>query len=253
MSAERAAWGAPARRRRGDWPEDAGPRASWSLSARACGTIPRGGSPTSAKRGVSGSCGMIQHETILAYALRLADEFRPRRIILFGSHAYGRPHQGSDVDLLVVMPFRGHAFDFATEMLRRVRPPFAVDLVVHRPADATRRYRQFDPLVREALDHGKVLYERHGARMAQPRRGQLSLSRPHRDSKTCGRGRRDLPPTAHKAAGSAVARHLNRPGGADRSTTAQTTPRTRRGGCPPRSARGCRPVASIARLEWPVR
>jgi hypothetical protein len=30
-----------------------------------------------------------------------------------------------------------------------------------RPDDTERRYREADPLIREALDHGKVLYERY--------------------------------------------------------------------------------------------
>jgi hypothetical protein len=40
------------------------------------------------------------------------------------------------------------------EILNRVAPDFAVDLLA-------RRYIEGDPLIREALDHGKVVYERH--------------------------------------------------------------------------------------------
>lgn len=40
----------------------------------------------------------------------IAREFHPDKIVLFGSHAYGKPRLGSDVDLLVVMPFRGALF-----------------------------------------------------------------------------------------------------------------------------------------------
>ena len=35
---------------------------------------------------------------------RLVEEFRPEQIWLFGSHAWGNPHEDSDVDLLVVVP-----------------------------------------------------------------------------------------------------------------------------------------------------
>ena len=38
---------------------------------------------------------------------QISRDFRPERIILFGSHAYGSPTPDSDVDLLVVMPFEG--------------------------------------------------------------------------------------------------------------------------------------------------
>ena len=35
---------------------------------------------------------------------RLVAEFQPDQIWLFGSHAWGNPHDDSDVDLLVVVP-----------------------------------------------------------------------------------------------------------------------------------------------------
>src|SRR5262249_7475784 len=38
---------------------------------------------------------------------RIAETYKPEKIILFGSHAYGTPTPESDVDLLVVMDFEG--------------------------------------------------------------------------------------------------------------------------------------------------
>src|SRR5580704_6457470 len=35
---------------------------------------------------------------------RLVAEFRPEQVWLYGSHAWGHPHEDSDVDLLVVVP-----------------------------------------------------------------------------------------------------------------------------------------------------
>lgn len=34
---------------------------------------------------------------------RLVDEFQPETIYLFGSHAWGNPEMGSDIDLLVIV------------------------------------------------------------------------------------------------------------------------------------------------------
>ena len=34
---------------------------------------------------------------------RLVAEFQPTQIFLFGSHAWGEPHEDSDVDLLVIV------------------------------------------------------------------------------------------------------------------------------------------------------
>jgi uncharacterized protein len=104
---------------------------------------------------------MIYEKKIADLGERIAREFRPERIILFGSYAYGKPRPDSDVDLLVVLPFEGKGFRKSLEILNRVDPDFPVDIVTRRPEDTARRYEEGDPLIREALDHGKVLYERH--------------------------------------------------------------------------------------------
>jgi len=45
----------------------------------------------------------LQVRAIRAMAAHIAERFNPEEIILFGSHAYGKPDGWSDVDLLVVM------------------------------------------------------------------------------------------------------------------------------------------------------
>lgn len=104
---------------------------------------------------------MVAMDQVEALSRQIAREFEPERIILFGSHAYGTPSDYSDVDLLVIMPFEGHPFDKAMEILDRVDPDFSADVVVRSPGDAARRYAECDPLIREAFDRGKVLYERN--------------------------------------------------------------------------------------------
>jgi len=103
---------------------------------------------------------MVAMDQVEELSRQIAREYDPERIILFGSYAYGEPKEYSDVDLLVIMPFEGSAFRKSLEILDRVDPPFYVDLVARRPDDTARRYAECDPLIREALDRGKVLYER---------------------------------------------------------------------------------------------
>ncbi|PYV16205.1 MAG: hypothetical protein DMG21_12470 [Acidobacteria bacterium] len=105
---------------------------------------------------------MVNMEDISRLSEKIAREFRPERVILFGSHAQGNPRPDSDVDLLVILPFEGRNFWKSLEILNRIDPPFSVDLLARRPDDTARRYAEGDPLIREALDHGKILYERHG-------------------------------------------------------------------------------------------
>jgi predicted nucleotidyltransferase len=104
---------------------------------------------------------MVDDQTIQDLCNHIVRDFQPDRIILFGSYAYGNPTQDSDVDLLVVLPFEGKNFWKSLEILNRTNPRFPIDLLARRPDDTERRYREGDPLIREALDRGKVLYERH--------------------------------------------------------------------------------------------
>lgn len=101
-------------------------------------------------------------EDIQSVADRIAAEYHPDKVILFGSRAYGTPRSDSDVDMLVILSFDGKPSRISVEILDRLDAFLPLDIVVRRPEDVEKRYREGDPLIREALDHGKVLYERHG-------------------------------------------------------------------------------------------
>jgi predicted nucleotidyltransferase len=103
---------------------------------------------------------MVTMAQIEELCRRIAVDFNPLRILLFGSFAWGVPTSDSDVDLLVILQFEGKPLHKAVEILNRVAPRFPVDLVARRPEDTVRRYSEGDPLIREAIDKGKVMYER---------------------------------------------------------------------------------------------
>lgn len=103
---------------------------------------------------------MVALNEIQELSRRIAEEFQPEKIILFGSHAYGTPHEDSDVDLLVILPFEGSGLRKAVDILTRVSPDFPIDLIARRPDDAERYYAEHDPLICEAIDRGRVMYER---------------------------------------------------------------------------------------------
>ncbi len=90
---------------------------------------------------------------------KIALEFRPEKIILFGSHAYGRPQWDSDVDLLVIMPFNGRHTRKAIEILNRVNPATGLDLLVRTPQEVAKRLAMGDFFMREIIERGKVMYE----------------------------------------------------------------------------------------------
>jgi predicted nucleotidyltransferase len=89
----------------------------------------------------------------------LAREFQPQTIILFGSYASGSATPDSDVDLLLVMPFRGSSTDQVATIRGRVEAPFPMDLLLWKPSEL-RRHNSF---TRTVLKEGKVMYEAGGA------------------------------------------------------------------------------------------
>ncbi|MDD5643038.1 MAG: nucleotidyltransferase domain-containing protein [Syntrophales bacterium] len=103
---------------------------------------------------------MVAEESIHALCHRIVQEFQPERIILFGSYASGAATPDSDVDLLVLLPFEVKSFRMSLDILNRTNPTFPIDLLARTPEDTERRYREGDPLIREALDRGKVLFKR---------------------------------------------------------------------------------------------
>ena len=90
---------------------------------------------------------------------QIVREFKPKRIVLFGSHAYGRPTEHSDVDLLVVLPFRGRATDKAIEIRRQLPPYVPLALIVRTPREVKQRLALGDFFLREVMHRGHVLYE----------------------------------------------------------------------------------------------
>jgi uncharacterized protein len=96
---------------------------------------------------------------IRRFARQVAERFRPEKIILFGSHAYGRPHADSDVDILVVMRARNQ-LDQAVKISQAVDPPFSLDVIVRTPHDLNRRLEDGDLFHTHIVTKGKVLYEK---------------------------------------------------------------------------------------------
>jgi len=108
----------------------------------------------------------ISQEQIQAVAAKIAGQFKPEKIILFGSYAYGEPTSDSDIDLLVVLDFQGRGLEKALEIRRAVDVPFPCDLLAKTPEELERRYQEYDPIVRSAVNKGIVLYECDDSRVA---------------------------------------------------------------------------------------
>jgi uncharacterized protein len=101
----------------------------------------------------------IPDTTIHALVHAIAEKFRPQRIILFGSYAYGNPRPESDVDLLVVMSTPLGEIQQALEIRQYLNPLFGVDILVYTPQRLEQRLSWGDSFLREILERGVILYE----------------------------------------------------------------------------------------------
>ena len=91
---------------------------------------------------------MVSMRQIEAVGQEIGREFHPERVILFGSHAGGTAGSGSDVDLLVIMPFEGKAVAKSVEVRLKIHPPFPVDILVRTPETVQERLDMGDDFMR---------------------------------------------------------------------------------------------------------
>lgn len=80
-----------------------------------------------------------------------------QRVILFGSMARDEDGLMSDLDLLIVWDTSLSFLERTVELYRRLQPCVATDLLVYTPAEMETMAQT--PLVRRALQEGRVLYE----------------------------------------------------------------------------------------------
>jgi predicted nucleotidyltransferase len=102
---------------------------------------------------------MVEMKRITDLTSQIAREFNPDRIILFGSYAYGQPGDDSDVDILVVLPFKGKPVRKAIEIRNRINPGIPVDLIVRTPEQVAERIANNDWFMREIVEKGRTMYE----------------------------------------------------------------------------------------------
>jgi uncharacterized protein len=102
---------------------------------------------------------MINKREISKYAQVIGREFKPQKVILFGSYARGAATEDSDVDLLVIMDHdKPRNIEQAISIRLQSDAPFPLDLLVRRPADIAERLANRDGFIVDIFDYGLTLY-----------------------------------------------------------------------------------------------
>jgi uncharacterized protein len=89
---------------------------------------------------------------------QLIEKYKPEKIILFGSSAWGG-EDINDIDLFIVKKDVPHyGADRITELYRMMDVDTAVDYIVYRPEEAEERLSLGDPFIKKIYKDGKTLY-----------------------------------------------------------------------------------------------
>lgn len=91
---------------------------------------------------------------------KIVQEYQPDKIVLFGSYAWGKPTENSDVDLFIIKKSAKRRIDRARELRAKLIgnkfPP--MDLLIYTPEELDGRVAIGDFFIKDVLEKGKVLY-----------------------------------------------------------------------------------------------
>ena len=100
-------------------------------------------------------------QLILKIAKRIEEQYKPKKIILFGSYAHGEPTQDSDVDLLIIKNTDKRPIDRWVEvkkLLRGVAPGLPISPLVYTEREIDERNAMQDFFIEEIFENGEVIY-----------------------------------------------------------------------------------------------
>ena len=91
---------------------------------------------------------------------RIKTEYRPEKIILFGSYARGKPKKNSDIDLFIVKETEKRRIDRFCEVRKIIRDikGISVQPVVFTRGEIKKRLKIGDSFISKILKKGDVLY-----------------------------------------------------------------------------------------------
>jgi len=94
---------------------------------------------------------------------KLQREYKPLKIILYGSYAYGTPNVDSDIDLLILKNTSERSVDRFVKVKKIIYNPkrkIPVSPLIYSPDELKERLRIGDDFIKEILNKGVTLYEK---------------------------------------------------------------------------------------------
>ncbi len=103
---------------------------------------------------------MNQQKEIQKITRQIIKKYKPEKIILFGSFAYGKPKSSSDVDLLIIKRSEKRKVERIKEILMGVKSNLPIEPLVYTPEEIKERLNLGDFFFQTILKKGKLLYEK---------------------------------------------------------------------------------------------
>lgn len=91
---------------------------------------------------------------------QIVKHYKPEKIILFGSFAYGKPKPSSDVDLLIIKKSKKKRVERIKEVLMKVENSLPLEPLVYTPKELKKRLDLGDFFFKTIFEKGKILYEK---------------------------------------------------------------------------------------------
>jgi predicted nucleotidyltransferase len=91
---------------------------------------------------------------------QIVKNYRPQKIILFGSRARGKAKTSSDIDLAVIKKTKDNFIERLKKIAKIVKTWEAVDILVYTPKEWEKNLKENHYFFKEIEKTGKVLYEK---------------------------------------------------------------------------------------------
>jgi predicted nucleotidyltransferase len=105
---------------------------------------------------------MVTKSQIDQLVKEIAEGYQPEKIYLFGSYANGIPTYDSDIDLFIVKDTGKRRKDRVVELIQSLKsyPETGVDFIIYTPQELKAVEGSVVNIAKEAVNTGKLLYER---------------------------------------------------------------------------------------------
>jgi predicted nucleotidyltransferase len=103
---------------------------------------------------------MKKQKVLKEIVKKIVNKYKPEKIILFGSFAWGKPNVDSDVDLFIIKRTKKDFFQRSFIIRKIIDGALPVDILVRTPEELEKRLNLGDFFYQDIIKKGKYLYEK---------------------------------------------------------------------------------------------